>query len=84
MASAIDDARGALGALQADLDRRMREKPYPVLALGALAGYLAGGGLFSSWTRPLARAAMGALVVPGFREKLFGTAREFVHTQATA
>jgi hypothetical protein len=49
---------------------RLRERPYPVLGVAAAAGYVAGGGLFSSFTRPLARAALGALLVPGFREEL--------------
>ena len=52
------------------VERRTREQPYPLLALAMMAGYGAGGGLFTRWTRPLARAAMGALLVPGFRERL--------------
>ncbi len=59
-----------LGSIPDALARRVRERPYPVLALAMMLGYGAGGGLFSRWTRPLARAAMGALLVPGFRERL--------------
>ncbi len=54
------------------LARRVREQPYPMLALALMAGYVAGGGLFTPLTRPLARAAMGALLVPGVRERVRG------------
>ena len=64
------------GAWRAELTRSLQERPYPVLALAALAGYVAGGGLFSSMTRPLARAAMGALLVPRFRDRVRGLAGE--------
>ncbi len=68
------------------LTRRVQERPYPVLGLAALAGYVAGGGLVSSVTRPLARAALGALLVPGFRERVRGLAGElgFAAGQASA
>jgi hypothetical protein len=59
-----------LRSIRDELERRLRSEPYPVLALALALGYAAGGGLFSRWTRPLARAAMGALLVPGFRERL--------------
>lgn len=52
------------------VERSVRERPYTTLALAVVVGYGAGGGLFSRWTRPLARAAMGALLVPRFRERL--------------
>ncbi len=52
------------------LARRVREQPYPMLSLAMTAGYVAGGGLFSSFTRLLARASFGAVLVPGFRERL--------------
>ena len=58
------------------LARRLREQPYPVLALAVTAGYVAGGGLFTPFTRLLARAAVGALLVPGFRERLRGIPAE--------
>ncbi len=58
------------GSLRGYVERTVREQPYPSLALAAMVGYGAGGGLFSRWTRPLARAALGALLVPGFRERL--------------
>ncbi len=60
----------------AQLTRRVQERPYPALGLAVLAGYVAGGGLFSPLTRPLARAALGALLVPGFRERVRGLAGE--------
>lgn len=72
-------AEGAEVDVRALLDRlarRVRERPYPMLALGVAAGYVAGGGTFSRWTRPLARAALAALLVPGFRERLRGAAAE--------
>lgn len=59
-----------LGDILDAVGRRVQERPYPMLALGLLAGYVAGGGLFSSFTRPLARAALGALLVPRFRERV--------------
>ncbi len=70
------DAGGVLEAARDALERAVREQPYPVLAAGLLAGYVAGGGLFSPLTRLLARAAMGAFLVPGFREHLRGMADE--------
>jgi hypothetical protein len=48
-----------------------------------MAGYVAGGGLFSSFTRPLARAALGVLLVPGIRERLRGISEEFRASQAS-
>ena len=77
------EAGWRLGAWVEALARRVREQPYPTLALAAMAGYVAGGGLFSRLTRPLARAAMGALLVPGFRERIRGFAQELRPTQAT-
>jgi hypothetical protein len=64
------EAWGLLRSIPEELERRTRERPYPVLAFAMMVGYGAGGGLFSRWTRPLARAAMGALLVPAFRERL--------------
>jgi hypothetical protein len=63
-----------LGALLRDVERRTQERPYPALALALVVGYVAGGGFFSPFTRPLARAAMGTLLVPGIRDRV----REFV------
>lgn len=65
------------------LSQRVRERPYPLLALSLLAGYVAGGGLFSSSTRPLARVALGLLLVPGIRERLRELGEEFRESQAT-
>ncbi len=64
------EGRLELGDILDAVGRRVQERPYPMLALGLLAGYVAGGGLFSSLTRPLARAALGALLVPQFRERV--------------
>jgi len=83
MAEAGDEVRGRLGALGDTLAWRLREQPYTVLGLAMLAGYVAGGGLFSPLTRPLARAAMGALLVPGFRERLRGLAEELREAEAS-
>jgi hypothetical protein len=44
----IEDLRGRL-----DLPRRMKTNPYGTLAIAVGAGYLLGGGLFSSTTRRL-------------------------------
>jgi len=63
--------------------RRVQERPYAMLTLGLVAGYVAGGGLFSPLTRPLARAAMGALLVPGFRERLRDLAAGLTPAEAT-
>jgi 1,4-dihydroxy-2-naphthoyl-CoA synthase len=51
-------------AQAAELTRKLRERPYAVLGVAAVTGYLLGGGLFSRVTRPLVRMALGALVVP--------------------
>jgi hypothetical protein len=66
------EARQLLRSIRDMLGRRLRAQPYPVLAVAMVVGYAAGGGLFSRFTRPLARVAMGALLVPGFRERLGG------------
>ncbi len=63
--------------------RRVQEQPYPMLALGIMAGYVLGGGLFSPLTRPLARAAMGALLVPGFRDHLRDLVADLTPAEAT-
>jgi hypothetical protein len=62
--------RRLLRSIRRLLARRVRKQPYPMLSLAMTAGYVAGGGLFSSFTRLLARASFGALLVPGFRERL--------------
>jgi hypothetical protein len=78
VAEAERDARAQLAELRENIVRSVREQPYPTLLLAAMAGYVMGGGLFSRMTRPLARAAMGALLVPGFRDRMFGRGREAV------
>ena len=70
------EARARLGEVTADVLRGVQERPYPTLLLAAMAGYVMGGGFFSRLTRPLARAAMGALLVPGFRERVLGGGAE--------
>ena len=48
-----------------DLPRRYyRHNPYVVVAAAAGLGYIAGGGLFSPFTRRLTRIGMKALFVP--------------------
>ncbi len=74
MGEGARDASKRWNGLTAALERSVRERPYPALALAAMAGYLAGGRLFSAWTRPMARMAMGALLVPGFRARVRGIA----------
>lgn len=78
-----DEQPGEWGDVIAAIERRVRKRPYPMLALGLMAGYVAGGGLFSPLTRPLARAAMGALLVPGFRERLRDLAADLTPAEAT-
>jgi hypothetical protein len=78
VAEAGRDARAQLSDLRENIVRSARERPYPTLLLAAMAGYVMGGGLFSHMTRPLARAAMGALLVPGFRDRMFGRGAEAV------
>jgi hypothetical protein len=77
MAEPLQEATGRLTSAGSALVDRVRARPYPVLGLAVMAGYVAGGGLFSSMTRPLARAALGALLVPGVRERLRGLQEEF-------
>lgn len=62
--------RGELDELRAALEHRVRERPISTLALAAAAGYVAGGGLSSPLTRPLARAALGAFGFPALRDWL--------------
>ncbi|HEX9290629.1 MAG TPA: hypothetical protein VF904_13980 [Anaeromyxobacteraceae bacterium] len=83
MVEAGDEVRGRLWAVGDTLAQRIRERPYDMLGLAMVVGYIAGGGLFSSLTRPLARAALGALLVPGFRDRLRGLAEELREAQAT-
>ena len=83
MADSLAEAGEQLARVGAALRRRVQERPYPMLALATVAGYVAGGGLFSSMTRPLARAALGVLLVPGVRDRLRGVAEEFRATQPT-
>jgi len=78
-----DELRAEWGDVLETFERRVRERPYPMLALGLMAGYVFGGGLFSPLTRPLARAAMGALLVPGFRERLRDLAADLTPAEAT-
>ncbi len=77
------DARQLLRSMRETLERRLREQPYPVLGLAAMAGYVAGGGLFSPLTRPLARAAMGTLLVPQVRERLREASAGLTQADAT-
>ncbi len=77
MAEALQEATGQLTSAGSALVDRVRARPYAVLALAMMAGYVAGGGLFSRLTRPLARAALGALLIPGVRERLRGLSEEF-------
>ncbi len=78
-----DEQPGEWGDVIGAISRRVQERPYPMLALGLVAGYVAGGGLFSPLTRPLARAAMGALLVPGFRKSLRDLAAGLTPAEAT-
>jgi 1,4-dihydroxy-2-naphthoyl-CoA synthase len=75
MAQAEREASPRLGEAAAEIVRSVRVRPWPTLLVAMLAGYVLGGGFFSRMTRPLARAAMGALLVPGFRERVVGAAR---------
>ncbi len=83
MAGTEREARERLAGFGENLSRSVQERPYPVLALAMMAGYVVGGGLFSSMTRPLARAALGALLVPGVRDRMRGLADELASTQPT-
>jgi hypothetical protein len=82
MAESVQEAAEHLTSFGGAVIERVREQPYPVLALAAMAGYVAGGGLFSSFTRPLARAALGALLVPGVRDRLRELSEEFRSSEA--
>ncbi len=74
-------------ASELGLSGRMATDPYPVLGMAAGIGYLAGGGLFSRLSRPLARAALGWLLVPRARARAARAAHELrsaLFTQAEA
>jgi len=77
MAESFEEAAGQLTSAGHAFVARVREQPYPTLALAAIAGYVMGGGLFSSVTRPMARAALGVLLVPGVRERLRDLSEQF-------
>jgi hypothetical protein len=84
MAEAEERANPRLGEVGAGIVRSVQERPWPTLLLAAAGGYVLGGGLFSGLTRPLARAAMGALLVPGFRQRVVGISREAAPAGAAA
>ena len=84
MAEAGEGATPRLGEVGAGIVRSVQERPWPTLLVAAAVGYVLGGGLFSGLTRPLARAAMGALLVPGFRQRVVGMAREMAPAGAQA
>ncbi len=83
MAETLHDTRDQVTGVAHAVATRVREEPYPVLALAAMVGYVMGGGLFSRVTRPLSRAALGALLVPAVRERLRSLSDEFRSTQPT-
>ncbi len=83
MAEGVAEAREQVARVGETLAARVRQRPWPSLGLALMAGYVAGGGLFSSFTRPLARAALGALLVPGVRERLRAALGEVRASQAT-
>jgi hypothetical protein len=76
MADAEREVRDRFRTIEERVEREVRERPYPALGAAALAGYVLGGGLFSSLTRPLARAVMGAFLVRGFRESFMERLRD--------
>jgi hypothetical protein len=81
MAESLQHATGQLRWAGGALVERVRDRPYSLLALAMMAGYVAGGGLFSPLTRPLARVALGALLVPEVRHRLRGLSQEFLSAQ---
>jgi hypothetical protein len=79
---AVDDAQelreDVAGILAEVREKRIpqryyRHNPYIVLAAAAGAGYVAGGGLFSPFTRRLVRIGMKALFVPIAAAQFKGT-----------
>jgi hypothetical protein len=74
MAEAERVVQRQAGELGASILRSVQERPWPTLLLATMAGYVLGGGLVSPLTRPIARAAMGALLVPDFRQRILGEA----------
>jgi hypothetical protein len=77
-------ASARLGDVGAEIVWSVQERPWPTLLLAAAVGYVLGGGLLSRLTRPLARAAIGALLVPGFRESIAGATCRLSHAEAPA
>lgn len=47
-----------------DLSKEMAQRPYAVLGLGALAGYVLGGGLFTRLTGRILATGLRAVAVP--------------------
>jgi hypothetical protein len=84
MAAGERSAGARLGDVGRDFVRGVQVRPWSMLLLSAAAGYVLGGGFFSRFTRPLARAALGALLVPGFRERFAGTTRTSPRAAAVA
>lgn len=72
-----EEARVAnLGEMGRELADRARENPLAAAGVGLAAGYLLGGGFFSRPTRWLARAAVGAMMVPAVRERVLSAFRD--------
>jgi hypothetical protein len=74
-------------AMTEELRRQLARDPCPLLGLAFGAGYVLGGGLFSAFSRPLARAAVGRLVWPLARDRMAraaGTLRKALFTQPAA
>ncbi len=82
MADELGRVETQLGALLDGASRSLSERPYATLGLAALGGYMLGGGLFSSFTRPIVRAALAMLVIPAVREHLRGVVADVAGAQA--
>lgn len=65
------------GSLRDIYDRN----PYAVLAAAAGAGYVLGGGLFTPFTKRIAKIGMKALVVPVALSKIKGITQAAAHAE---
>ncbi|SRR5216684_841772 len=73
----LDEAKGVMSDLRDSLDLRSRVErhPYGMLLAAAAAGYILGGGLFTSLTGKLVRLGLRLAAVPLVKDELINLAQ---------